>query len=331
MPWAMSREDDFLQAILADPSAQDTWHVLADWLEENGLDARAELMRLQVRLREEPSLRLRSPLEKRVRALLASGIKPCVPSFENSVGMRMVLIPAGVFWMGSRTAAGPQQQDELPRRLVRITRPFFLSATPVTQEQWQAVTGNNPSYYSPEGPAGDEVAGFDTRRWPAESVSYNDIQEFLAMLSARKAERKAGREYRLPTEAEWEYACRGCISLTAYSVGPRLRRADADFGRRMGHPRPVGEFAANLFGLHDMHGTIWEWVADWYERDYYAGAPESDPPGPATGSRRVLRGGGWSSGAAMCRSALRGHNTLNARHDYNGCRVAMSVPTGGTT
>jgi uncharacterized protein (TIGR02996 family) len=326
MPSAMSREEDFLQAILADPSAQDTWLVLADWLEENGLDSRAELLRLQIRLRSEPNVRLRSPLEKRVRELLASGIKPCAPSIENSVGMRLVLIPPGLFWMGSRAAADPPQTDEVPRHLVRITRPFFLGATPVTQEQYEAVTGSNPSYYRPGGPASDEVKGHDTRRWPVESVSYNDIQGFLALLSAHKAEKKAGRVYRLPTEAEWEYAARGCICLSAYHFGTRLRHADALFGRRTSHPRPVGLYPPNLFGLHDVHGTIWEWVNDWYDPDYYSRSPENDPQGPRRGSRRVLRGGGWSTGPGLCRSALRGHNTLDARHDYNGFRVALTPP-----
>jgi uncharacterized protein (TIGR02996 family) len=330
MPSAMSREDDFMQAILADPAAQDAWPVLADWLEENGLDARAELLRLQIRLRGEANTRLRSPLEKRVREMLAAGVRPCVPSFENSVGMRLVLIPPGLFYMGSRTLADPPQQDELPRHLVRITKPFFLGATPVTQEQWEAVTGSNPSYYRPDGPAGAAIAGLDTRRWPVESVSYNDIRDFFATLSANKAEKDAGRVYRLPTEAEWEYAGRGCVCMSAYHFGTRLRHADALFGRRTHRPGPVGMYPANLFGLHDIHGTIWEWVNDWYDQDYYTRSPENDPPGPRRGSRRVLRGGGWSTGPTLCRSALRGHNTLGARHDYNGFRVALSVPTGAT-
>jgi uncharacterized protein (TIGR02996 family) len=321
----MTREDDFLQAILADPAATDTWLVLADWLEENGQDARSELLRLQVKLRGEGNLRARSPLEKRVRTLLAGHIRPCVPVIENSVGMRFALIPPGLFWMGTRANPDPPQPDELPRHLVRITTPFLMGVTPVTQEQYETVTGTNPSYYRPGGPAAEEVRGQDTRRWPVENVSYNDIQEFLSLLNSRRAEKKTGREYRLPTEAQWEYAARGCICQSAYYFGTRLRRADALFGRRTSHPRPVGQYPANLFGLHDVHGTIWEWVSDWYDEAYYRRSPEADPTGPRDGSRRVLRGGGWSTPASLCRSALRGHNTVNAQHDYNGFRVVLSV------
>jgi uncharacterized protein (TIGR02996 family) len=324
MPSAM-REDDFMRAILADPSAMDSWPVLADWLEENGHDTRSELMRLQIKLRNEPNLRLRSPMEKRVRELLEAGIRPCVPSFENSVGMRFALIPPGVFWMGSRVSSGSETDHELPRHLVRISRPFFLGVHPVTQEQYEAVTGRNPSEFRPGGPRAAVVGDQDTRRWPVENVSYNDACEFLALLTACKAERKEDRRYRLPTEAEWEYAARGGICHAAYHFGPRLRRAEAWFGQRDNHPRPVGLFPANLFGLHDIHGTIWEWVADWYDPEYYQRSPEADPPGPAHGGRRVLRGGGWSTLASMCRSALRGHNTVDARLNYNGFRVALSV------
>ncbi|MBY0230503.1 MAG: SUMF1/EgtB/PvdO family nonheme iron enzyme [Gemmataceae bacterium] len=317
----MTTEDVLLQAVLADPAAGDTWLVLADWLEETGQDDRAELLRLQIRLRSEPNLRARSAPEKRVRALLAAGVKPCVPALVNSVGMRLVLVPPGLFWQGSRSSPEPRQPDELPRRLVHITRPFFLGATPVTQGQYEVVAGTNPSAFRPA--PGTE----DRSRWPVESVSYRDIAEFLALLSAFKEEKKAGRAYRLATEAEWEYACRGCVCQSPYSFGPRLRHADASFGRRYGGTPPeVGRYPANLFGLHDMHGTIWEWVADRYDDGYYSYGPEKDPPGPRRGSRRVLRGGGWSTPADLCRSALRGHNTVTAREDYNGFRVALTPP-----
>jgi uncharacterized protein (TIGR02996 family) len=325
MPSAMTTEADFLQAILADPAAQDTWLVLADWLEEEGQADRAELLRLQIQLRNETRLLARQRPERRVRELLAAGVLPCVPTVENSIGLRLALVPAGNFWMGSRPNARSPHGDELPRRLVRITRPFFLGVYQVTQSQFRAVTRRDPSYFGPSGPAAARVADMDTSDWPVESVSYNDIQGFLDTLSKRRAEAKAGRVYRLPTEAEWEYACRGCVCHCHYAFGPALHHTDARFDREEDHPMPVGSYRPNLFGLYDMHGNVWEWTDDWYAADYYEHGPRDDPPGPKRGFRRVLRGGGWSTPPNLCRSSLRGHNTLDARHDYNGFRVAVSV------
>ncbi|MGL4552365.1 MAG: SUMF1/EgtB/PvdO family nonheme iron enzyme [Gemmataceae bacterium] len=325
MPSAMTTEDDFLLAILADPAAEDTWLVLADWLEEDGQADRAELLRLQIQLRAEPRILPGQRPERRVRELLGAGVRPCVPEVENSVGMKFALVPAGNFWMGARPNLQASQRDEQPRRLVRLTRPFFLGVHQVTQAQFRAVTRRSPSYFGPSGPAAARVAHLDTSDWPVESVSYHDAVEFLQTLSKRRPEARAGRTYRLPTEAEWEYACRGGVCHSSYAFGPVLRHTDARFDREDDYPMPVGSYRPNLFGLFDMHGNVWEWTADWYDPDYYQRGPAADPPGPKRGSRRVLRGGGWSTPPNLCRSSLRGHNTLDARHDYNGFRVAMSV------
>jgi uncharacterized protein (TIGR02996 family) len=320
----MMTEAYFLQAILADPGADDCWLVLADWLEEQGQTDRAELVRLQVLLRKEKRWRPRVRPEKRVQELLAAGVKPLVPSIINSVGIELALIPPGVFWMGSTRNLAVADDDEFPRHRVEITRPFLLGIYPVTQAQYEKVTGENPSYFSPLGPGRATVKHVDTRRLPVENVSYNDIQRFCRTLEM--LEEGPGRAYRLPTEAEWEYACRACICSSAYTFGLRLTRKEARFGGMGGaHPVPVGSYRPNLFGVYDMHGNIWEWCEDWYDPNYYAWAPGQDPTGPPTGERRVLRGGGWSTPVSLCRSALRGHNSVGARHNYNGFRVALSI------
>jgi formylglycine-generating enzyme required for sulfatase activity len=185
--------------------------------------------------------------------------------------------------------------------------------------------GGNPSWFGPSGEGAALVGPAERPRLPVETVSYRDAAAFCRRLSARPEEKAAGRRYRLPSEAEWEYACRAGVCQTAYHFGSRLSPRDARFNGRGAHPLPVGSFRPNLFGLFDMHGNVWEWCADWYDEAYYKRGPTLDPTGPEDGERRVLRGGGWSTPAALCRSALRGHNTLNARHNYNGLRVAVSV------
>jgi formylglycine-generating enzyme required for sulfatase activity len=276
--------------------------------------------------------RERARLGARVQELLAAGVRPQVPAITNSLGMRLVLVPPGTFPMGSACRRAPADRDEFPRYDVQITRGFYLGAVHVTQEQFERVMGTNPSYFGPEGLGADLVEHLDTGNLPVDSVSFEDIQLFLRLLSARAAERKVGRVYRLPTEAEWEYACRAGIGHTAYRFGSQLRSRVARFGGQGGgHPVPVGSYRPNLFGLYDMHGNVWEWCNDWYQEDYFAHSPDHNPPGPSHGTRRVLRGGGWSTPRALCRSALRGHNTVDARHNYNGFRVAVSLPVSCTS
>src|SRR5262249_15622705 len=149
-----------------------------------------------------------------------------------------------------------------------------------------------------------EVEGLDTSEFPVESVSWEDAQDFLKKLSARPEERKAGREYRLPSEAQWEYACRGgASSSTAFHVGASLSSAQANFngndpygdantGPYLERPCAVGCYRPNAFGLYDVHGNVWEWCEDWFDEDYYAKSPPKNPSGPDDGSFRVLRGGG---------------------------------------
>ncbi|MFM7149871.1 MAG: SUMF1/EgtB/PvdO family nonheme iron enzyme, partial [Gemmataceae bacterium] len=320
----MTSESDILQALIADSAASDGWMALGDWLEENGQLERAELVRLQFTLRQEKRWRPRNQLEKRVQELLAAGFLPPIPKIVNSVNMELALIPPGGFWMGSTRQQPCADHDEFPRHRVEVSRPYFLGIHQVTQEQYQAVMGQNPSHFSPDGDGKELVRHFDTRCWPVENVSYTLAREFCQRLSSRPEERQLGRTYRLPTEAEWEYACRACICTTAYHFSSKLRRTQARYGKMGGgHPVAVGSFRPNLFGLHDMHGNVWEWCQDWYDESYYEKTPLVDPTGPNAGQRRVLRGGGWSTPVDLCRSALRGHNLVSATHSYNGLRVVL--------
>jgi formylglycine-generating enzyme required for sulfatase activity len=238
-----------------------------------------------------------------------------LPSEINSIGQRLVTIPAGSFLMGSDI-----RDNERPVREVTISRPFQLSATEVTQGQWKAVMGTTPWKGKNRVIEGDD--------YPATYVSWDDAMEFCHRLSSRPDEKKSGRVYRLPTEAEWEYACRGGIAAE-YSFGADDRMLGS-FGwyeeNSKGNPQPVGKKLPNAFGLLDMHGNVWEWCSDWYESDYYGKAPATDPLGPPSGSDRVLRGGGWRNEAANCRSASRNWGAPSLRGSNNGLgfRVALS-------
>ncbi|HQU45660.1 MAG TPA: SUMF1/EgtB/PvdO family nonheme iron enzyme, partial [Pirellulales bacterium] len=224
----------------------------------------------------------------------------------NSIGMKLRLIPAGRFWMGSPESEVERGGGER-RHQVRITRPFYLGVYEVTQAEYKRVMGDNPSDFSSGGKAAVLVSGLDTRRFPVENVSWDDATDFCEKLSDRAGERAAGRRYRLPTEAEWEYACRAGTT-TPFHFGGELSGRGANCngnypygtsvkGPYLGRTTTVGSYRdrANAFGLYDMHGNVWEWCADWYDSKYYDDSAADDPQGPAAGSFRVIRGGGWDA------------------------------------
>ena len=247
-------------------------------------------------------------------------------------GMEFVWIPPGVFRMGA--ASQHADDNERPVTRVRITRGVWLGKYEVTQGQWESVMGSNPSRYRNCG-----------TNCPVETVSWNDVQEFV-----RKFNRKSGeRRYRLPTEAEWEYAARGGTNTDTYAGDLRIRgKYDApllariswyggnsgvnyaggydcsgwektQYGSSRCGPHPVGRKAPNEFGLHDMLGGVWEWVGDWYGN--YPGRTVTDPVGPNSGSARVIRGGSWGSEARHCRSGYRyGHSPVR-RYGILGFRL----------
>jgi len=221
---------------------------------------------------------------------LASGVAAQPKTFTNSIGMEFVLIPAGSFMMGADKNFEEAADHETPRHKVTISKSFYLGKYEVTQEQWVAVMGSNPS-------------NFKGRTNPVEEVSWHDVQEFIHRLN----QKENTNVYRLPTEAEWEYACRAGTTTT-YSFGD-----DADqLGQYAWYidnsgdkTHPVGQKQPNAWGLYDMHGNVWEWVQDWYGKTYYSQSPAKDPQGPSSGESRLLRGGSWNFDASNARCANR--------------------------
>jgi formylglycine-generating enzyme required for sulfatase activity len=239
--------------------------------------------------------------------------------------MRLVRIPAGKFLMGSPDGEG--SDDERPEHEVEITRAFHMGAYEVTQKQFEVVMGYNPSHFSRGGEGKGRLAATDDPEvFPVENVSWDEAKRFCEALSALPDEKEKGRSYRLPTEAEWEYACRGGPGpKTPYHFGTTISSNQANFDREFERPRAVGSYAPNAFGLHDMHGNVWEWCADWFGSTYYQDADNKrDPPGPRTGTLRVLRGGSWSDAPVGCRAAYRTCFDPAARLDSFGFRVCFT-------
>lgn len=249
----------------------------------------------------------------------------------NSIGMKLVLIPKGTFQMGSPIEEAEARDDE-EKHEVTISKDYYLGVTEVTQGQYEKVMGTNPSHFQK-----GVIPKSDSSMYPVDNVSWEDAVEFCQKLSDLPEEKKAGRVYRLPTEAEWEYACRAG-SKTAYSFGESSKSLGdyAWFGGNSNlQTHPVGEKKANAWGLYDMDGNVYEWCSDWYG-EYPKGAV-SDPVGPREGSKRVVRGGSWLGGSVdtRCRSASRNWFNPSVRPDsfgfgdrgFLGFRVALS-PSG---
>jgi len=245
-------------------------------------------------------------------------------TFRNSIGMEFVLIPSGSFRMGSpesekgRDGAGGEIQHT-----VTLTHPVFMQTTEVTVEQWQSLMGKKL--------IGRRKGAKDA---PVTKVSWKDSQKFIKKLNA-----KGEGVYRLPTEAEWEYACRAG-SRTAYSWGNKMDCNMAMYANKTGKtdtcklyieslkltpkkPAPVKTYAPNPWGLYDMHGNVWEWCQDWFET--YHGADAIDPQGPRKGTHRVKRGGSWSSSAYGCRSANRALEHPSSRMSNTGFRLVKQA------
>ncbi len=234
--------------------------------------------------------------------------------FTNSIGATLVRIAPDRFTMGSSlkepiTVAGEEPHD------VQISKPFYMGACAITQGQYQAVVGENPSSFSETGKLGYWVKGRDTLRCPVECVSWDDAQKFCRELSTREH-----RRYRLPTEAEWEYCCRAGTE-TAYCFGNKLNSNNVNAEHYYGGPFRVGVFPENKWGLCEMHGNVAEWCQDYYSDTYYKESPASDPQGPQTGTNRVVRGGSWATPASRCRSAARWSEPPDTRHDDLGFRI----------
>lgn len=305
-------------------------------------------------------------------------------TIENTLGMQMVRIPAGTFLMGSDES--PEQfaddfpqydrsrflklSDEAPVHTVRITRPFYLGKYEVTVGQFRRFLaesgyipesvadntggfGYNPAYDPATTVRGDAFEGRSPRySWsnpgfpqddnhPVVNVTWNDAQAMAKWLS-----QKEGKTYRLPTEAEWEYACRAG-TRTRYYAGDKpdvlleiANTFDTDTAKNwpkwqayalpgsdgFAFTSPVGRFKPNAWGLYDMHGNAWEWVADWYGETYYSESPVDDPKGPLSGEIKVRRGGSWHTWSLYARAAFRNWNTVQTRYTLLGMRLLLEIP-----
>jgi formylglycine-generating enzyme required for sulfatase activity len=239
----------------------------------------------------------------------------------NSIGLKLVLIPKGTFMMGSPASEELRQEDETQHE-VTISKGYYLGVYEVTQAQYEKVMGKNPSHLQ-----GAKV-GNENTDLPVESVSWDDTVEFCKKLSDLPEETKAGRLYRLPTEAEWEYACRaGSKKFYSFDDEEGLLHEYGWFDRNSSdRTHTVGLLEPNAWGLYDMHGNVWEWCSDRHG-EYPKGAV-SDPSGPKEGSYRVYRGGCWSNVAADCQSADRNWGTPGSRGNPLGFRLALSSPSG---
>jgi formylglycine-generating enzyme required for sulfatase activity len=247
--------------------------------------------------------------EKKVSPVESQPVIKEPKTITNSIGMKFVLIPAGTFQMGSPKGESGRDEDERQHQ-VTISRPFYLQTTEVTQGQWQKVMGNNPSHF--------KKCGQDC---PVEQVSWDDAQEFIKKLN----QMEKTNNYRLPTEAEWEYACRAG-STNEWCFGNEEAKL-GEYGWYVknsgGQTHPVGQLMPNAWGLYDMHGNVYEWCQDWLG-DYPAG-PVTDPQGPRFGEDRVLRGGSWANDATELRSANRYQSKPGDRSDTFGFRVARTL------
>ncbi len=259
----------------------------------------------------------------------------------NGVKLDMMLIPAGEFMMGSPSSEAERYEDEGPQHRVRISKPFRVGKFQVTQAQWRAVMGNNPSHFQAKADSSGVLQSIarafsgstppkpaDFGNHPVERVSWDDCKEFCVNLS-----RQLGREIQLLTEAQWEYACRAG-TVTPFHFGPTISTNQANYdgnhtyangskGEYRQKTTPVGSFPANGWGLHDMHGNVWEWCASWFGP--YEAGDKVDPTDSGSGTDRVLRGGSWFNLPRHCRSAYRCRGTPDYRNNSIGFRVASGT------
>jgi uncharacterized protein (TIGR02996 family) len=317
----MSVLQGLLAGIVSDPQEETRWLVLADSLEEFDDPRRAELLRLHRRLlgtccepEQHPE---RSEWQARIMDLIAGGVRPCVPqetiNLPGDVAMTFSFIPPGSFLMGSDHQDGYDNEEPVHR--VTLMKGFFMGIYPVTQEQWIAINGTNPS-----------VRKGDKR--PVEHVSWNDCQEFCQKLTGHL---KGQVTVRLPSEAEWEYACRAGTT-TEFHFGDIINSDLANYdGNETWNGSPEGEcreettdvglFLPNSWGLFDVHGNVWEWSQDWFGP--YQATDQTDPQGQASGRSHVLRGGAWCLDPVCCRAAFRHSSTADFSSHIYGFRVCF--------
>jgi formylglycine-generating enzyme required for sulfatase activity len=326
-----------LAAVPEDPFAA---LVLADYLDEQE-DARqrmqGELLRLVYTLTRSIGGGGRPQQEERMRSLLAQVVQPIGPYrrvvLDDQVSLDFAWVPPGVFLMGSpedeegRVLSDEEDRDpdckpgEGPQHEVTLTRGFWMGTTPVTQLQFARVMGRNPSWDSTGGPDVE----VENRQKPVQEVEWYDAGGFLRRLSKRLRKSGGRPRFRLPTEAEWEYACRAGTTTRFWSGNSEadLARVGWYGGNSFATIHPVGK-AANPLGLCDMHGNVWQWCSDSYDEHYYARSPAKDPRCQrGEPERRIIRGGDAWDDAADCRSATRGTHAADCSHNDIGFRIVV--------
>ena len=263
---------------------------------------------------------------------------------ENSIGMKLAPVEPGTFLMGSTNEFGRLAHEH--QHEVTLSAKYYIGVYEVTQAQFDKVIDKNPSYFTKSGKGKDRVGDAETANFPVDSVTWEQARDFCRRLSSMPAEKKANRFYRLPTEAEWEFACRAGTK-TVFHLGESLASAQANFdgnhpyltredvikgesiaklaGPFLKRPTTVGSYEANALGLYDMHGNVREWVADWYSPVYFKNSPKNDPKGPEKGTKKVARGGDWYYFAAGCRSASRYDHEPDEPRNYHGFRVVCEI------
>jgi len=264
---------------------------------------------------------------------------PAGKVITNSVGMKLAAIPAGKFQMGSPREEAERHDEEVQHE-VTISRPFYMGVHEVSQRDFDKVM--DPMVRRGSIFRENRGGGPDN---PVENITWGQALTFCESLSARPDEKNAGRRYRLPTEAEWEYACRAGTT-TAFNLGNDLSSKQANFNGQFPHGKAekgeylrrtakVGSYPPNAWGLYDMHGNVGEWCADFYDQDYYGKSPKADPTGPEKGVLatdygdfyRVVRGGNWLDEGRACRSASRWRAMPKEPYRLIGFRVVCVVET----
>ena len=237
---------------------------------------------------------------------VSSGSNEISVPVKNGISIDMVKVEDGTFMMGATSEMQNPYDDEKPVHQVTLTNNYYMGKYEVTQSLWLAVMGSNPSKFK-----GDYL--------PVEMVSWDDCQEFIGKLNSM-----TGRKFRLPTEAEWEYAARGGKKSRGYQYSGSSNISDVAWydGNSGRKTRPVGTKQANELGIYDMSGNVYEWCQDWYGS--YVSSPQTNPTGAVSGSRRVYRGGSWGSNARYCRSSFRHFDTPDNRSYYLGLRLVLS-------